>query len=444
MTTSASSKPRRTVILGAAGRDFHVFNVAYRDREDVEVVAFTATQIPYIDDRRYPAELAGGRYPDGIPIVAEDDLERLVRDEAIDDCVHAYSDVSHEQVMHLASRVLAAGAAFVVPGARETMLPSHKPVVAVCAVRTGVGKSSASRAVAALLRDAGLRPVAVRHPMPYGDLLAARVQRFETLADVDAAGATVEEREEIEPHLDAGTVVFQGVDYEQILRAAEDEADVIIWDGGNNDLPFYVPDVHIVLVDPLRPGHEVRYHPGEANLRMADAVLMTKLDSAAAEDVAAVEASVRAVNPSAMLLRAESPTTLDRPDLVDGKRVLVVEDGPTLTHGGMTFGAGHVAARNAGAAEIVDPRPAATGTVKEVLDRYPDIEVLPAMGYSLAQLEDLRATIEATECDSVVLATPADLRRLITINKPVARVTYELHEVGKPTLLDALGPVLGG
>jgi predicted GTPase len=442
METTTPPTPRRVLILGAAGRDFHVFNVLYRDRADATVAAFTATQIPYIDDRAYPPALAGRRYPHGIPIHPESDLEALIRDLEIDEALLAYSDLSHEDVMHLASRVLAAGAAFTIPGAHETMLPADVPVVSVCAVRTGVGKSAASRRVAAILREEGLKPVAVRHPMPYGDLVAARVQRFAAIADVDAAGCTVEEREEIEPHLEAGTVVYQGVDYADILAKAQKEADVLIWDGGNNDLPFYRPDLHIVLVDPLRPGHETRYHPGETNLRMADAILINKVDSADPADVAAVEAAARAANPHAVILHAASPPVIDRPDLVHGARVLIIEDGPTLTHGGMGYGAGFVAARNADAAAVVDPRRSARGTLKPVLDAYPDVQVLPAMGYGKEQLADLEATIAGSDCDAVVLATPADLRRLIHIEQPVARVTYDLEERGSPTLRDVLSPVV--
>jgi predicted GTPase len=434
---------RRVLIMGAAGRDFHNFNVVYRDDPDALVVAFTATQIPFIEDRTYPAELAGPRYPRGIPIHDEEELTRLVRELEVDDVVFAYSDVSHEHVMHKASEALAAGANFVLLGPRATMLEAEVPVVAVCAVRTGAGKSQTTRAVAATLREAGKRVVAVRHPMPYGDIASQRVQRFASFEDLDRHRVTIEEREEYEPHLAAGTVVYAGVDYAEILRAAQAECDVLLWDGGNNDLPFFRPDVHLVVADPLRAGHETRYHPGEANLRMADAVVINKVDSAAPEQVAVLEGTVRAVNPRAVVLKAASRISVDDPAAIAGKRVLVVEDGPTLTHGEMKFGAGVVAARRHGAAEIVDPRPYAVGTIQDVYRRYDVGPVLPAMGYSEQQLEEMGKTIDAADCDLVVVASPIDLRRVIDLSKPAVRVRYELEVLeGSPTLRDVLAPVL--
>jgi predicted GTPase len=434
---------RRVLIMGAAGRDFHNFNVVYRDDPDALVVAFTATQIPFIEDRTYPAELAGPRYPRGIPIHDEEELTRLVRELEVDDVVFAYSDVSHEHVMHKASEALAAGANFVLLGPRATMLEAEVPVVAVCAVRTGAGKSQTTRAVAATLREAGKRVVAVRHPMPYGDIASQRVQRFASFEDLDRHRVTIEEREEYEPHLAAGTVVYAGVDYAEILRAAQAECDVLLWDGGNNDLPFFRPDVHLVVADPLRAGHETRYHPGEANLRMADAVVINKVDSATPEQVAALERTVRTVNPRAVVLRAASRITVDDPAAIAGKRVLVVEDGPTLTHGEMKFGAGVVAARRHGAAGIVDPRPYAVGTIQDVYRRYDVGPVLPAMGYSEQQLEEMEKTIDAADCDLVVVASPIDLRRVIDLSKPAVRVRYELEVLeGSPTLRDVLAPVL--
>ena len=432
---------RRVIIMGAAGRDFHNFNVVYRDDPDVEVVAFTATQIPFIDDRMYPSELAGPNYPSGIPIHPEEDLTELIRDRKVTDVVFSYSDVSHEYVMHEASRVLAAGANFVLLGPDATMLQAQVPVVAVCAVRTGCGKSQTTRYIAELFKREGLRVVAVRHPMPYGDLLAERVQRFASLGDLDAAGVTVEEREEYEAHIVAGTVVYAGVDYGAILEQAQRECDVLLWDGGNNDLPFYRPDVHITVTDPLRAGHERLYHPGETNVRMADAVLINKLDVADAGQVAELVASIVELNPTAMILSANSALTLDHPEIVAGARVLVVEDGPTLTHGGMKYGAGTVAAQRAGAAQIVDPRPFVTGTIARVFETYDVGAVLPAEGYSPVQLAELEAAIARTPCDAVVIGTPMDLRHVITIDKPTTRVAYELEEVGTPSLRDVLAPV---
>ncbi|KRE52483.1 cyclic 2,3-diphosphoglycerate synthase [Phycicoccus sp. Soil748] len=451
---TASPTPRtRVVILGAAGRDFHDFNVVFRDDPGHEVVAFTATQIPDIDGRRYPAELAGSLYPQGIPIVAESELGDLVRRQAVDVVVFAYSDVRHERVMHLASQCIAAGADFRLHGARRTMLRSTKPVVAVTAVRTGVGKSQTTRYLARLLRDRGLRVVAVRHPMPYGDLVAQACQRYASYDDLDRYDCTIEEREEYEPHLDAGGVVYAGVDYERILRQAEQEADVVLWDGGNNDLPFYAPDLHLVLADPLRPGDEAAYHPGEANVRMADVVVVAKCDSARPEDIEAVESSVRALNPDATVLRADSPVTVDDEAAVRGRRVLVVEDGPTLTHGSMTYGAGVVGARAAGAAEVVDPSPYAVGSIADTYARYPNARaVLPAMGYGAAQVRDLEATIsaavEAGACDAVVSGTPIDLTRVLSVPVPLVRARYELREQvagGLAALLqEAIGDTVPG
>lgn len=428
----------RIVILGAAGRDFHVFNTVYRDDPTVRVVAFTAQQIPHIDGRHYPAELAGPGYPDGIPIRPEDDLEEIIASEGVTRCVMAYSDVSHEYVMHMASRVNAAGPDFEIGGAERTMLPSSKPVVAVTASRTGVGKSQTSRAVANVLREAGLRVSVVRHPMPYGDLLKQRVQRFAGEDDLVRYEATIEEREEYEPHIANGSAVFAGVDYEAILRAAEAEADVVLWDGGNNDTSFFKADVYITLVDPHRPGHELKYYPGETNLRLADVVLVNKVQTASPEGVAEVLANVARVNPRALVLQAASPLTVDDPAVLRGRRVLVVEDGPTLTHGGMRYGAGTLGARDAGAAEIVDPRPFLVGELEATFRKYPDLgPLLPAMGYGEQQVRDLEATVQATPCDVVVVGTPIDLRRLVDFGKPAVRVTYELAERGL-TLADVL------
>ncbi len=436
----------RVVILGAAGRDFHVFNTVYRDDPSVRVVAFTAQQIPHIDGRRYPAELAGPLYPEGIPIRPEDDLEEIIAAEGVTRCVMAYSDVSHEYVMHLASRVNAAGPDFELGGAVRTMLRSTKPVVAVCASRTGVGKSQTSRAVANILRTAGLRVGVVRHPMPYGDLLKQRVQRFASEEDLVFHSVTIEEREEYEPHIANGSVVFAGVDYEAILRAVEAESDVVLWDGGNNDTSFFKADVYITLVDPHRPGHEVRYHPGETNLRLADVVLVNKVQTARPEDVAEVLGNVSRLNPRAMVLQAASPIVVDEPSVLRGRRVLVVEDGPTLTHGGMRYGAGTLGARDAGAGEIVDPRPFLVGELVETFRKYPDLgPILPAMGYGARQVADLEATLRrAAEggVEAVAVGTPIDLARLVRMPVPTTRIRYELDVLGKPDLHDALAPVL--
>jgi len=433
----------RTVIMGAGGRDFHDFNTVYRDDPATRVVAFTAAQIPGIAGRTYPPALAGPHYPDGIPIRPEEELADLVAREQVDEVVLAYSDLSHAEVMHRASLVLGTGADFRLIGPRRSMLRSRRPVVAVCAVRTGCGKSQTSRRVGAILRGAGLRVALVRHPMPYGDLVRMRVQRFATLADIDAADPTVEEREEYEAPVRAGIVVYAGVDYADILARAQDEAEVIIWDGGNNDFPFYVPDLCLTVVDPLRPGHEVGYHPGETTLRLADVVVVNKTDSATAADVATVLANVHRVNPTAQVVRAASPVTLGPgPSLVDAT-VLVVEDGPTITHGGMPYGAGTVAARAGGAARLVDPRPYAVGSIADTYARYPDIgAVLPAMGYGDAQLRELGETIRAVDCDVVVVGTPIDLGRLVDLGHPVRRVGYELRETGTPTLDTVLAPYL--
>jgi predicted GTPase len=435
---------KKVLIMGAAGRDFHNFNLVYRDDPETEVVAFTATQIPGIEGRRYPTELAGPRYPNGIEIHPEEELTSLVRERGVDEVVFAYSDVAHELVMHRASQALAAGASFVLLGPEATMLSSTKPVVAVCAVRTGAGKSQTTRAVVRALRGQGHTPVVVRHPMPYGDIAAQRVQRFASYEDLEEADATVEEREEYEAHLAVGTVVYAGVDYEEILKAAQAEADVVLWDGGNNDLPFFRPNVHIVVADPHRPGHETRYHPGEANLRMADVVVINKVDTAEPDNVDRVEATARELNPGAVIIRAESPVTVDDPSAVEGKRVLVIEDGPTLSHGEMTYGAGVVAARAHGAAEIVDPRPYVVGSLKGIYEKYPVGPVLPAMGYSDEQIDELERTIDAAPVDVVVIATPVDLAKVADIRKPSVRVRYELAEVeGFPTIAEVLAERIG-
>lgn len=430
---------QRILIMGAAGRDFHNFNTCFRDREEYEVVCFTATQIPDIDERRYPPQLAGRLYPAGIPIHAEEQLVSLIKEYRISEVVFAYSDISHEYVMHRASAVLAAGASFTLLGTQATMLPSAKPVVAVCAVRTGAGKSQTTRRVARYLRDMGKKLVAVRHPMPYGDIAAQAVQRFATREELDRQKCTIEEREEYEPHLRMGTVVYAGVDYGAILQKAQTEADIILWDGGNNDTPFFKPDLHIVVTDPLRPGHEHRYHPGETNLRMADVVVINKIGSARPEDIEMVRQSIHEANPRAAVIEAASPIFVDDPAVIRDKRVLCIEDGPTVTHGEMTIGAGVVAARRFGAKAIVDPRPFLAGSLIDTFKRYPGIgTVLPAMGYGEKQIRDLEDTINATDCDAVIIATPIDLRHLVALNKPATRVTYELQEIGQPTLMDFL------
>jgi predicted GTPase len=430
--------------MGAAGRDFHNFNVHFRDNPDCQVVAFTATQIPNIEGRRYPPELAGRLYPEGIPIHPETELTDLIRRHQVDQVVFAYSDVSHEYVMHKASQVLAAGADFRLMGTRSTMLESEKSVVAVCAVRTGSGKSQTTRRVCDLLQGMGKKVVVVRHPMPYGDLVAQAVQRFATYEDLDRYDCTIEEREEYEPHLDRGVVVYAGVDYEAILRQAEAEAEVIVWDGGNNDLPFYRPDLHIVVADPHRPGHELRYHPGEANLRVADVVVINKVDTAGPDGIAQVRESIRTVNPQAVVVEAASPIFVEDSGAIRGKRVLVIEDGPTLTHGEMSYGAGVVAARRFGAAELVDPRPYAVRSIAATFEEYPHIgPLLPAMGYGEEQMRDLEESINRAECDLVLVATPIDLRRLIDVRHPVDRVRYELQVIGRPTLEEVLAQRYG-
>jgi len=433
----------RTVIMGAAGRDFHNFNVVYRDNARYEVVAFTATQIPNIDDRKYPASLAGKLYPKGIPILAEDDVEQIIRTEKIDEVVFAYSDVPYNHVLDRGSIANAAGADFKLLGAASTMLKSKKPVIAVCAVRTGSGKSQTTRRISQILRDAGLKVAAIRHPMPYGNLEKQRVQRFGSIADLEKHNCTIEEIEEYEPHIVSGTVIYAGVDYGDILAQAQAEADVILWDGGNNDTPFYRPDLHIVVADPLRVGNELTYYPGETNLRMADVVIINKVDSADIGSINTLRANIRRVNTTAVVIEAASPILVDHPGRITGKRVLVVEDGPTLTHGDMRFGAGVVAAGKYNAAAMIDPRPYTVGTIKETFKRYTDIGVLlPAMGYGEKQVKDLETTINRTPCDTVIIGTPIDLNRLITIKKPTVRVGYELQEIGRPDLEDVLQPFL--
>jgi predicted GTPase len=435
--------PRRVLIMGAAGRDFHNFNVVFRDDPAYEVVGFTATQIPNITDRRYPAELAGPRYPQGIPIYEEERLKERILSLKADLVVFAYSDVSHVHVMHQASRVIAAGADFILLGFDRTALKSARPVVSICAVRTGAGKSQTTRAVCQRLQAHGKKVVAVRHPMPYGDLVKQRVQRFATFDDLDRYDCSIEEREEYEPHLKNGTIVYAGVDYAAILKSAEAEADVVVWDGGNNDLPFFRPDVEIVVADPHRPGHELLYHPGEANFRRATCIVINKMDTADKKGIEVVKANIQALNPGATIVEAASPVTVEDPEAIRGKRVLVVEDGPTLTHGEMAYGAGVIAAQRFGAAAIVDPRPWVVGSIAQAFKKYPMIgPLLPALGYGDQQMAELRQTIERVECDLVLIATPIDLRRTIRFDKPALRVTYELQEIGKPNLDDVLKSVL--
>ena len=434
----------RILIMGAAGRDFHNFNTVFRDNDAYEVVAFTATQIPNIEGRAYPPELAGSLYPSGIPIFPEEQLVDLIQQHDIDQVVFAYSDVSHEYVMHKASAVLAAGADFRLMGTKRTMVESVKPVVAVCAVRTGAGKSQTTRHVCDALQKMGHKVVAIRHPMPYGDLVAQRVQRLADLPDLDKYDCTIEEREEYEPHINRGVVVYAGVDYEAILREAEKEADVIVWDGGNNDLPFYKPDLHIVVADPHRAGHELAYYPGESNLRAADVVVLNKVDTADLANIAAVRENVRKSNPAAIIVEAASPIFVENPSAIRDKRVLVVEDGPTLTHGDMAYGAGVVAARRYGACEIIDPRPYAVRTIAQTFEKYPNTgALLPAMGYGEEQVKDLEETINATPCDLVIIGTPIDLRRVVKIEHPVDRVYYELQVIGKPSLQEILQSSFG-
>ena len=431
---------KRLLILGAAGRDFHNFNVVFRGNPDYRVVAFTATQIPDIAGRRYPAELAGRlQYPDGIPIYEEKDLEKLIEKEQIDTVVFSYSDISHQNLMHVASRVVAAGADFWLLGTEHTQLKSSVPVISICAVRTGCGKSPVSRLVTAELRRQGWKPVVIRHPMPYGDLAAEAVQRFATLEDLDLHQCTIEEREEYEPHIENGTVVYAGVDYERILRQAEKEADLILWDGGNNDTPFYASDLEIVVVDPHRPGHELSYYPGEVNLRRADVVIINKVDTAAQDDIETVRENIKASNPKARVIEMACRVSVPTPELVQGRRVLVVEDGPTLTHGEMPYGAGVVAARHFGASELVCPGPFAVGSIHRAYEHYPHLtNLLPAMGYSPMQRHELEETINRVPCDLVLVATPIDLARVIKLNKPSLRVTYEVEELTHPGLAEIL------
>jgi predicted GTPase len=437
-------KPIRTIIMGAAGRDFHNFNVFFRDNPEYEVVAFTATQIPNIDGRRYPAELAGKQYPQGIQIRPESDLVQLIQECQAEQVIFAYSDVPHEVVMHKASQVLAAGADFRLMGTHSTQVKSTKPVVSVCAVRTGSGKSQTTRRVSLILRDLGYKVAAIRHPMPYGDLVKQRVQRFADYSDLDKHETTIEEREEYEPHLDNGIIVYAGVDYEAILRQAEQEVDIILWDGGNNDFPFYVSDYQIVVADPHRAGHEISYHPGETNVRAADVFVINKVDTALPENVLTVRSHLQALNPGAVVIEAASPLFVDNPESIRGKRVLVIEDGPTLTHGEMAYGAGYVAARRYGAAEIVDPRPYAVGSILATYQKYPKTgPILPAMGYGDEMIHDLEKTIDAADVDMVIVGTPIDLTRVLKLSKPYQRVRYELQEIGTPTLEDLLRAKFG-
>lgn len=425
----------KVIIMGAAGRDFHNFNVYFRNNDAYEVVAFTATQIPGIEGRTYPPELAGPNYPNGIPIYPEEELPRLIREFDVDQVVFAYSDVSHEYVMHKASVALANGADFRLMGPKTTMLKAKVPLVSVCAVRTGSGKSQTSRQVAKILRSKGLKVVVIRHPMPYGDLREQICERFASYEDLDKYKCTIEEREEYEPHIDNGIIVYAGVDYGEILREAEKEADVIVWDGGNNDLPFYKSDLHIVVADPHRAGNELTYYPGETNLRMANVVIINKVDTADPKNVEAVKENIRMVNPNAKILEAASPITADRPELIKGKKVLVIEDGPTLTHGNMPYGAGAIISKKLGASEIVDPRPYAVGSIKETYKKYTHLgAILPAVGYGERQIAELKETIDKTPCDTVVIGTPIDLRRVMTIDKPTVRVKYELKVLGPTTL----------
>jgi predicted GTPase len=436
--------PINTLIMGAAGRDFHNFNTFFRGNKDYEVVAFTATQIPDIEGRLYPPELAGDLYPKGIPIRPEAELLELIKEHNVDQVVFAYSDVPHEYVMHKASLVIAAGADFRLMGTRETQVKSTKPVVSVCAVRTGAGKSQTTRRVSLILREMGYKVAAIRHPMPYGNLVAQEVQRYANYDDLDEYDCTIEEREEYEPHIDNGVIVYAGVDYEKIVRRAEQEVDIVLWDGGNNDFPFYVPDLQIVVADPHRPGHESRYYPGETNALMADVFVINKVDTADPDNVIQLHENLRKLNPDAIQIEAASPLFVNDPASIRGKRVLVIEDGPTLTHGEMAYGAGYVAARRFGAAEIVDPRPFAVKSIAATYEKYPKTgPILPAMGYGEAQMRDLEATIEAADVDMVIVGTPIDLTRVVKINKPYQRVRYELQEIGRPTLEDILKEKFG-
>ncbi len=428
-------KKRKILIMGAAGRDFHNFNVAFKDNEDYEVAAFTATQIPNIADREYPSELAGKLYPDGIPIYDEKELAGLIKKHNVDDVVFSYSDVPHEYVMHKASEIQAAGASFVIMGAEQTMLSSKVPIIAICAVRTGCGKSATTRRVCRILKDAGKKVVAIRHPMPYGDLAKQKVQRFGTYKDLALYNCTIEEMEEYEPHIEQGITVYAGVDYEAILRSAEEEADIIVWDGGNNDLPFYKPDLHITLVDPHRPGHELTFFPGETNLMLAHVVIISKEEYADPKDVIEVKDNIKRRNPNASVIDATLNILVENPNKIKGCRVLAVEDGPTVTHGGMAYGAAVLAAKKYGASIIVDPKPYAVGSIRETFNKYPDIDkALPAMGYSQKQILELEETINRAECDIVITGTPIDLDKIIKVNKPIVRANYELLEISKPDL----------
>ncbi len=439
LETEMNMKKKSVIIMGAAGRDFHNFNVCFKDNENYEVVAFTATQIPNIADRKYPSELAGKLYPEGIAIYDEKELIGLIKEYKVDDVVFSYSDVPYEYVMHKASEVQAAGASFVIMGAEQTMLKSKVPIIAVCAVRTGCGKSAVTRRVCQILKDAGKKVVAIRHPMPYGDLAKQKVQRFETYDDLALHGCTIEEMEEYEPHIEQGTIVYAGVDYEAILRKAEEEADVIVWDGGNNDLPFYKPDIHITLVDPHRPGHELTFYPSETNLMLANIIIISKEEYADAENIIKVKENIKKTNPNASIIDATLNILVENPEEIKGKKVLAVEDGPTVTHGGMTYGAAVLASRKYGPSILVDPKPFAIGSIKDIFNKYPDINnLLPAMGYSRKQTIELEETINQTECDTVITGTPIDLGKIIRINKPIVRAKYELQEISKPGLRDLI------
>jgi predicted GTPase len=436
---------KKIIIMGAAGRDFHNFNVLYRDNKDVDVVAFTATQIPDIEGRVYPRVLAGELYPKGIPIHSEDDLKLLIKKHAVDEVVFSYSDVSYEYVMEKAAHVMAWGARFAFEGGQPTMIKSEKPVVAVCAVRTGCGKSQTTRRISEILIKSGMKVVVVRHPMPYGDLSSQVCQRFASIGDLKIHGCTIEEMEEYEPHINRGVIVYAGIDYGKILKEAEKEADVILWDGGNNDMPFYQPDLFVTVVDPHRPGHEITYYPGQNNLLMADVIVINKVDTASMEGIELVRDNIRCYNPDAVVIDAASPLQVEDADLIRGKEVLVIEDGPTTTHGEMKYGAGTMAALKFGAADIVDPRPYTSGTIRKTFEKYPEIgALLPAMGYSGRQLDDLQKTIDKAKCETVIIATPIDLRRVIKIKKPSVRVSYDLQEIGKPDLSDVLDNFVKG
>jgi len=437
------SEPKRVLILGAAGRDFHNFNTYYRDNPAYRVVAFTATQIPDIAGRKYPVELAGKLYPNGIPIYEESEAADIIRRESIDECVFAYSDVTYDYVMHIAAVCMAAGADFKLMGCNSTMIKSTKPVIAITAVRTGSGKSQTTRYISRILKEMGKKVVAIRHPMPYGDLAAQACQRFETYADLDLHKCTIEEREEYEPHIDNGFIIYSGVDYEKILRQAEKEADVILWDGGNNDLPFYKCDMHIVIADPHRAGHEMSYYPSETNFRLADLIIINKCDSAKEENIKSIEENAAKHNPKAAVIRANSPVTIESPEMVKGKKALIIEDGPTLTHGSMSYGAGVVAARAGGVGEIIDPTPYAVASIAATYKKYPNARgILPAMGYGDKQIKDLEATIDATPCDVVLSATPIDITRVLKVNKPMVRATYELAEIKGGRIAEAIKKVI--